>query len=350
MPPSRTKIAMTKQNILNYSMPEIKEIMAKHSSKGYLGEQIFTWIYQKHITDFTQMSNVAKENIHWLNQNYTFAWYKDVTIIESAQQLATKYIFKLVDGQAIETVLLKEKKHDTLCISSQIGCPIKCKFCLTGHMGFIRNLEVSEIVGQVYYFMQAKHNISNIVFMGMGEPLMNLKHVIKALTILRDEKGLNFSKRKITLSTIGYLPGLKQLINDNIQVNLAFSVGHANPLHRIRLIPAEKQHPIIQIIRLLNEYQKLHNRKITLEYTVIKNENDDYKAIQELINLAKYLKAKINLISLNEHPDLPFQAVDSKTMKNIKEEILKNGVQVSMRYKKGQDILAGCGQLNTTIS
>jgi 23S rRNA (adenine2503-C2)-methyltransferase len=212
-------------------------------------------------------------------------------------------------------------------------------------VGFKRQLTPAEIVMQVVYSFAVGYPIKNLVFMGMGEPLLNYDAVFKAIDILTAECGYNLSKRSITVSTSGYAPGIQRLIKDERYINLAFSVGSADPITRLQIMPIEKRHPIIDFIQLLKEYQSLHNRKLTLEYTLLEGVNDSEYHIRTLMNLSQYLNAKINLINLNPHPLIPYKPLSEKTLLKIRDFIQSEQIPVTVRYKKGQDITAACGQL-----
>jgi 23S rRNA (adenine2503-C2)-methyltransferase len=334
-----------KENILNYTLEELRAALLKIGLKPYLAKQIYDWIYKKFVIDFNEMSNISKTNREMLISKFNINALEMIETNISRDKAAIKYKFKLIDNSEIETVVLNEKKYYSLCISSQVGCPLGCKFCVTGMKGFKRNLTVSEIIGQVIYACEQGYQISRIVFMGMGEPMLNYDAVLKAIDILNREEGLHISKRKMTVSTIGIIDSLKRLIEDDKVLNLALSIGSVNPIKRKFLMPVEKDNPLLQIITTLNEYQKNHNRKLTLEYTLIKDQNDSFNDIQELANIAKYLKAKINLINLNPHPDIPFKPIPSKRLSEIKEALLKMGVITTIRFSKGADIAGACGQL-----
>jgi 23S rRNA (adenine2503-C2)-methyltransferase len=266
-------------------------------------------------------------------------------MLESKDDLAKKFVLHCGDGQAVEMVVLSQDGYYTLCVSSQSGCPVDCKFCLTGIVGFKRNLSAEEIIGQVLLANSEGYPISNLVFMGMGEPLLNYDALFTAIDFMCHEDNLNFGKRKITVSTSGYLASIKRLINDERYINLAFSVGHPNPDQRRHIMPIEERNPLYEVTKLIKEYQKLHNRKLTLEYTLLKGRNDDQFTIKELSNMSKYLDAKINVINLNPHPKIPFEPVTSEKVRLIKGWLKKEGVPVTVRYRKGQDISAACGQL-----
>ena len=207
------------------------------------------------------------------------------------------------------------------------------------------NLTVSEIVAQLAIILSKGHNITHVVFMGMGEPLLNLKSVLPALDWLQSDQGFNLSKRHITVSTSGYLAGIQQLIKEGIHLNLAFSVGSANPAIRETIMPIEKRNPIMDVSQALSQYSKQHNRKLTLEYTLLKGVNDSTNCANQLANLAQFLNAKVNLINLNPHPKIPFEPVSQSALMAFKDVLLKQNIRTTVRYSKGQDVVAACGQL-----
>ncbi len=336
---------MDKPHLLGLTQEECQHLISELGLPTFTAKQILDWVYQKKVSDFESMSNLSKANREKLQATIDSSFYKSLQLFPSKDGLAIKYVFELTEGQKVESVVLKEKTYTTLCVSSQAGCPVDCKFCLTGVVGFKRNLHTHEIVGQIFQAMQDGHQISHLVFMGMGEPLLNYDNVMKAIDILQAPYGFNISKRKITVSTSGYIAGIKRLIETDRKLNLAFSVGNANPAKRPAIMPIENRNPITEVAKLLNTYQTKHNRKLTLEYTLLEGKNDEPEDIRDLIALAKYLRAKINLINLNPHPKIPFKPVPTKVLHKIKSWIEDARVPVTVRYKKGQDISAACGQL-----
>ncbi len=334
-----------KPHILGLFDSQLNTLVTSLGLKSFITKQILEWVYTKKVLSFSEMSNISKANQILLDAHIGTTFYKNVTVLPSKDKLAIKYIFELDDCAMIEAVVLKERTYTTLCVSSQAGCPVDCKFCLTGVVGFKRNLHAHEIVGQIFKTMQDGHDISHLVFMGMGEPLLNYDNVFKAIDILQAPYGFNISKRKITVSTSGYLQGIKRLIADKRFINLAFSVGNANPEKRAVLMPIEKRNPMLEVSKALSMYQNMHNRKLTLEYTLLEGKNDSSEDIRDLCALAKFLKAKINLINLNPHPKIPFKPVSTKHLHLVKHWIEISKIPVTVRFRKGQDVSAACGQL-----
>lgn len=321
-----------------------KEVVALGEPR-FVAKQLWQWIYHRRVVDFDQMHTLKKSLREALKSRFVVLPAEVVERHAAADKTAIKYVLRLHDRQLIEMVVLFDKGHVTLCISSQSGCPVDCKFCLTGVVGFKRQLAAHEITAQLLVALSEGHAIQNIVFMGMGEPLMNYDNVMAAIDQINSPDYFGIGKRHVTLSTSGYLAGIKRLIEDKRFVNLAFSVGHANPDKRVKIMPIEARNPIFEVSRLLSQYLKLHNRKLTLEYTLLDTVNTDTVAIGELIMLAKYLEAKINVINLNPHAKIPFKPVSETVIKHIRAQIRDAGVPVTVRFRRGQDIAAACGQL-----
>ena len=325
-------------------MDRFREIILESGFKPFLADQIVDWVYKKKVQSFDDMRNISKVNRESLSQLFSIPSFSLQDQI-SSDEGAVKLIGVLHDSNHLECVVLKEKTYNTLCVSSQCGCPAGCTFCLTGYVGFKRQLTQSEIVGQVYLAESLGYSISNLVFMGMGEPMLNFDTLFSAIDWLNHPKGFGIGKRHITISTVGYLAGIRRLIKEERFVNLAFSVGHPNPRKRIKIMPFQERNPFMDVVEAIKTYQGMHNRQLTLEYTTIAGFNEDDDAIRELITLGKYLEAKINLINMNPHPKLPQQPISVSRLLAIKDQIANASLPVTVRYRKGQDIAAACGQL-----
>ena len=312
---------------------------------GFTLKQIAEWVTQHHVLDIQKMTNISQQNRDRLVEILTISPFLSTQRLPASDGSATKYIFEIEPHVFIEAVAIQEKGYETLCISSQAGCPVDCKFCLTGVSGLKKNLTVTEIVAQLAEIKQRGHNITHIVFMGMGEPLLNLKSVLPALDWLQEDWGFNLSKRYITVSTSGYLAGIEQLIKQDIQLNLAFTVGSAIPSIRETIMPIEKRNPIMEVTQKLSQYSNMHNRKLTLEYTLLDGVNDTDECAQQLASLASFLNAKVNLINLNPHPKIPFSPVSHSKLMAFKQHLIDKKIRTTVRYSKGQDVVAACGQL-----
>ena len=332
-------------SIIGLSLEQLKNKIKDAGMQPFVAGQLWDWIYKKNKLTFEEMVNISKQNQLKLKEVIEISPFKAVELLPSGEGRAIKLIITLKDNKKIESVILKERDYYTLCVSSQCGCPVDCKFCLTGIVGFTRNLEVDEIIGQVLVANSLGYHIGNLVFMGMGEPMLNFDNVFEAIDFMTSLDTMGMSKRRVTVSTSGFIKNIQRLIDEKRYINLAFSVGHANPEKRVRLMPIEKKNPIMEVATKLHEYQSLHNRKLTLEYTLIDGMNEDDQAIRELARLAKYLDAKVNLINLNPHHKIPFKPVSTKVLHRARVFLERENVPVTIRFRKGDDISAACGQL-----
>lgn len=342
-----------KINLLNLSLIGLRDFFAELGEKPFRGTQVLKWIHQYGVDDFDAMTNVSKPLREKLKQ---IAIIKSPEVI--TQQLSddgtVKWALKLESGQAIETVFIPEKNRGTLCISSQIGCVVNCSFCSTGAQGFNRNLELSEIIGQVWhamrYFGSAKitgtRTISNVVFMGMGEPLLNFDPVVGAMNLLMDDNAYGLSKRRVTLSTSGIVPALDKLL-DFTDVALALSLHAPNDQLRNQLVPVNSKYPLDMLLKSVKRYidKSAAARKVTIEYVMIDGVNDSTVHARELVNILKGIPNKINLIPFNPFPGSQYNTSTQKSLKAFEQIILSSGMIVTTRKTRGDDIDAACGQL-----
>jgi len=268
-------------------------------------------------------------------------------VFESDDKQTIKILLELKDGLKIESVLMRYKDRNTVCVSSQIGCPLNCSFCATGKLGFKRNLTSDEIVEQILffnrYFKVQKQRVSNVVFMGMGEPFLNYENVMRAIRILNDKDGLNIGVRKISISTAGIVEGIEKLAQENIDINLAISLHAPNDELRKKLMPVAQKYSIAEVLKAVDDYIKLTNRKVMFEYIMIKDVNDSEIQAEELARLMNHKLYMVNLISYN--PTGIFKASSAERIKSFKEILEKHGIEVTQRYKFGKGIKAACGQL-----
>ena len=345
-----------RENIYNSSFVELKSFFINIDEKAFRAEQLWNWLYVKGISELSGLNNISKNVINKINEQYYLSQFKVSNSLLSKDG-TRKWLFKLEDGNEIETVYIPDKNRGTICVSSQVGCSLSCSFCHTGTMKFSRNLSTSEILGQVMYvknFLKDwknksdKKKITNIVFMGMGEPLLNYDNVIKSINVLTDQKGLAFSKRKVTLSTSGVVPRIIDFKEDS-DVNLAVSFHAAFDEIRDILVPINKKWPIENLLKALKEYSKKRKHKrITFEYIMLEGINDSIKDAKELVKLIKPFKAKINLIPFNPWPGSNYKASSPDQIKVFKKLILEEGKLVAtVRLPRGDDVLAACGQLKS---
>jgi 23S rRNA (adenine2503-C2)-methyltransferase len=344
-------------NFLNFSQEELKPFV----KQGFRIKQIYNWVYHKYIDDFQKIGNLPKSLRDEFSNKFTIG---DMEIIqkEESSDGTIKYLFKLYDNRTIETVLLKmqDEEHDengnlikneknTICISTQVGCKVGCAFCLTAKGGFIRNLSVSEIVEQVWAIKKDR-NIpnklkTNIVFMGMGEPLDNLENLTKAIKIIADELGLGISPRRQTVSTSGISSKIDKLGVMNLGVNLAISLHAVDDEVRSKLIPINKAYNIKSIIDAVKKFPYDKRKRVMFEYLVIKGLNDSINDAKKLIKLLEGIKAKVNLIYFNPYPNSQFERPSIQTMENFANYLNQKGLLATIRASRGIDISAACGQL-----
>jgi len=337
---------MSKIEIKNLSIELLKEKLIEFGEPLFRAGQIFNWVFQKNALSFFEMTNVSKESREKLDKNFTIgkldggeSLSKDGTI---------KFLLALEDGLKIESVLIPTEERLTLCISSQVGCPLGCLFCLTGKIGFKRNLKVWEIVEQVLHakrFLKYEKRISNIVLMGMGEPLLNYENVVQAVKILRSKDGLALSRKKITISTAGITPMIKNLSKD-CEVKFALSLNAPNNEIRNFLMPINKKYPIEGLISALKDIPMKPREKNTVEYVMIAGTNDREADAVALAKLLKSLQVKVNLIPFNEDPALKFKKPQMKTIRMFRDILKENGITATIRESKGLDIKGACGQLS----
>ncbi|MBC2856756.1 MAG: 23S rRNA (adenine(2503)-C(2))-methyltransferase RlmN [Cetobacterium sp.] len=339
-----------KTNLLNLNEKELQEYIVSLGMKKFYGKQIFTWLHQKIVRDLNEMTNISLKDRETLIENAYIPFLNLLKHQVSKRDKTEKFLFKLDDGNTIETVILKHKERITICMSSQVGCAVKCDFCATGMGGFVRNLTVSEIVNQFYTIERRLLNqgqqINNIVFMGMGEPLLNLDNVLKAIDILSSENGVNVSKRRITISTSGIVPGIERLLEEKIPVELAISLHTAINEKRDQIMPINKKYPLDDLFTILQEYQKQTKRRISFEYILINDFNTSENDAAALADFMHSFDHILNLIPCNPVEGKGFERPSQKKTDkfyNYLKDFRK--VNVTIRGEKGTDIDGACGQL-----
>ncbi|QCI24358.1 23S rRNA (adenine(2503)-C(2))-methyltransferase RlmN [Buchnera aphidicola (Muscaphis stroyani)] len=344
-----------KINLLDLNYAEMQDFIVSLGAKKFSAQQIMRWIYKHNCSDFDQMLNLKKTIRNELKkESYIFS--PKFTEEQISNDGTIKWITSLGD-QKIETVYIPDKKRSTICISSQVGCSLKCKFCATGEKGFNRNLKVSEIISQVWeankILKQKKieKSITNIVFMGMGEPLLNLKNVVSALKIILDKNGFNLSKHRVTLSTVGIAPAIDKLI-DMVDIGLAISLHAPTDIIRNSIIPINKKYNISLFLNSVSRYlkkSKANRGGVTIEYVMLSGVNDSNKNAFELSNILKKVPSKINLIPWNPFLNSSFTCSDIERINIFANILRKKGFTTTIRKNRGQDINAACGQLTGNI-
>jgi len=337
------------KDLLDFSREELaQELTQSHGLEKFRSRQLISWIYRRRLREFEPMTDMSKVVRETLANNY-FMSRPERDTLQVSKDGTRKYLFKLEDGSQVESVLIEQPTRHTLCVSSQVGCAIGCKFCRTGLMGLKRHLKTSEIIGQVLAVLEDPEakDFTNIVFMGMGEPFHNIDNVIRAVTILNDPLGLDFSARKITVSTSGLVPAIEKFGASEAGANLAVSLNATTDEVRTKLIPINKKWPLPVLLNALKNYPVKRGKRITMEYVMLRDVNDTEADLRRLPKLLKGIPAKINLIPYNENAGLGFYAPLEKQVYYWQRSLLDMGMNSSIRWSKGMDIDAACGQLST---
>jgi len=336
---------MANHYLLNYTKPQLQEFVQSIGLEKFRGDQIYKGIFTQAIEDINEISTLSKIIRNQISDISVVRQFKLVKTTKSDKDDTTKFLWELVDGKKIESVIIYERKRVTFCISSQVGCALDCKFCATGKMGFLRNLNSGEIIEQVLTMNSiAKHKATNIVFMGMGEPLLNLNNVLKASDILSDSDGLAFSRKKITISTSGVIPGIYKLAEMNSPYSLAISLNSVFEDTRKQIMPISSQYPINDLMDAIQTYVKTTKKRITFEYILIKDLNDSKNDADKLLKLTYRLPCKINIIPCNSD-DPKYQPPSDNTVNWFSDYIYDNNKTSTVRLRKGWEIQAACGQL-----
>ena len=337
----------TKADILEFGRDEIVSWLADRKIASYRADQILKWIYLRQADGFDVMTDLSKDIRSVLSQHFTIGRL-DVEQVETSRDGSAKYLFKLHDGKRIESVLIPERDHYTLCVSSQVGCAQDCRFCLTAAGGFERNLSRGEIVAQVRDIkknLDDEKRLTNIVFMGMGEPLANYKNLVSAIGILTDnDVGLRFASRRVTVSTAGLVPKITALGRDT-RVNLAVSLNATDNKTRNRLMPINRKYPLEKLMEACRQYLPAPGRRITFEYILIKGINDSVDDAERLAKLLRPIRCKVNLIPLNTYEGCDFERPAEAVIQAFYDILFAKNYTVIIRRSKGQDISAACGQL-----
>ena len=338
---------MEKTDIKNLSKDELEKALAKIGEEPYRAAQIFRWLYKAGVKSFDEMTDIGKELREKLKSKFRLT---KLILLDSKHSLVdgtTKYLLKLEDSNTIESVFLPEDKRVTLCLSSQVGCKFGCAFCASAPFGFVRNLKASEILDEALFIKDQNPSsvTTNIVFMGIGEPLDNYDNVMKAIRVLNDEDAFKIGARKITISTCGVIPGIERLSDEKLQVELSVSLHSADDDARSKLVPVNKRYRLKDMIAACKNYVKKTKRIITFEYVLIKDVNVSDKDAADLARLLKGMTCKVNTISYNQIRAKGYEAPSNEDVKIFINVLKKRGINVMRRKSKGEDIDAGCGQL-----
>ncbi|MCC8144628.1 MAG: 23S rRNA (adenine(2503)-C(2))-methyltransferase RlmN [Tannerellaceae bacterium] len=333
-----------KISLLGMTLEELQKVADQTGLPGFAARQMADWIYKKKVTSIADMTNIAAAKRALLEEKYTIGTCLPVEK-QVSQDGTIKYLFSAGGNSFIETVYIPTPERATLCVSSQIGCKMSCLFCMTGRQGFTANLTATEIMNQIQSIPESD-KLTNIVFMGMGEPLDNTKEVFKALDILTSSYGYGWSPKRITVSTIGVMKGLRRFLDES-DCHLAVSIHSPYPEERFSIMPVEKAYPIYDVIKLIREYDFTHQRRVSFEYIVFKDLNDSPQHARALAGLLQGLSCRVNLIRFHAIPDSPFESSDITRMENFKSVLNSKGIICTIRSSRGEDIFAACGMLST---
>ncbi|MCF8056130.1 MAG: 23S rRNA (adenine(2503)-C(2))-methyltransferase RlmN [Desulfocapsa sp.] len=344
----------TKTDLRNLTQDEIIHYVESLGQPAFRGRQIMGWLYRPGITDFSQMTDLAKDFRATLAEHARIYRFID-PLIERSSDGCVKFGFTLEDGKLIESVLIPEPDRNTLCVSSQVGCAMNCTFCLTATMGFERNLTPSEIVNQVCAVSEfLRHEppknligpdrVTNLVFMGMGEPLNNLQNLIKAISILTEQRGLDMTNRRITVSTCGIASKMGTL-GEQTDVNLAISLHAVDDTTRNRLMPVNNRYSLEELLQACRDFPMAKRKRIMFEYILLKGINDSDEDAHKLTNLLRGIPCKVNLLTYNESPGIPYQSPSRNRIYAFQKIVRDGGYSVFIRSSRGEDISAACGQL-----
>lgn len=336
------------ENIYNHTLQDFEDYFQKINQKKFKAIQLFDWLYKKRVTCFEEMTNIKKDVIEKLKQDFTFSTLKEIT--KQTDVDVVKYLFELSDGNKIEAVLMKHDYGNSLCVSSQVGCNMGCKFCESGRLKKVRNLNPYEMVLQLLQIEKdLQIRISHLVLMGIGEPFDNYENIVKFIDIINDDHGLALGSRHITVSTCGIVPKIKEFMNLGKQVNLAISLHAPNDTLRSQLMPINRAYPLDILMQTLKEYIQKTNRRVTFEYILLKDINDTQEHALQLASLVKGMNCYINLIPYNTTSHSEFQKSSPKTILNFYDTLKKNHINVTIRKEFGGTVDAACGQLRARI-
>lgn len=323
---------------------ELQSLVKRLGMPGFAAKQIASWLYDKKVTSIDEMTNLSLKYRELLKQNYEIGAEAPVEEMRSVDG-TVKYLYPVGENHFVESVYIPDDERATLCISSQVGCKMNCKFCMTGKQGFTANLTANQILNQIYSIPE-RDKLTNIVFMGMGEPFDNLDEVLKVLEILTSEYGYGWSPKRITVSSVGLKKGLERFLNES-DCHLAISMHTPIPSQRRDLMPAEKAFSITEIIDILHNYDFSKQRRLSFEYIVFKGVNDSLIYAKEIVKLLRGIECRVNLIRFHAIPNVDLEGVDMETMVAFRDYLTQHGVFATIRASRGEDIFAACGMLST---
>ena len=337
---------MEKKDIASYSFEELKTEMESIGEKAFRAKQIYEWLHKKLVDDFSEMSNLSKALREKLDAQYEIRKVEMVTRQISKMDGTNKFLFCLHDGNMVESVLMKYKHGNSVCISSQVGCRMGCRFCASTLDGLERNLTPSEMLRQIYQIQKISgERVANVVVMGSGEPLDNYENFVRFVHLLSDEHGLHISQRNITISTCGIVPNMKRLAEEQLQITLALSLHGSTQEKRKVLMPIANKYELSDVLEACDYYFEKTGRRITFEYSLVHGVNDRDEDAEELIGILKHRNCHLNLIPVNPIKERNFEKPSRKSAENFKNKLEKSGINVTIRREMGSDIDGACGQL-----
>lgn len=338
-----------KEKLLGKDLEEMREAAIACGLKAFVGNQLCDWLYVKRIRSFDEMTNIAKASREKLAANYELGIREPAGKAVSSDG-TTKYLFPVscargggIEDSYVEAVMIPDDDRRTLCVSSQAGCKMGCRFCMTGRQGFHGNLSAADILNQ-FLSIDEPCTLTNTVFMGMGEPLDNYDQVSRAIRVLTAPWGFGWSPKRVTLSTIGVLPKLKEYL-DSQKCHLAVSLHDPFGEERFSIMPVQKAYPIRDVVQLIKQYDFTGQRRVSFEYTMFASFNDSLRHAQELLRLLGKLECRVNLIRFHKIPDFPYECASDKAMERFRDYLNNNGITCTIRSSRGEDILAACGML-----
>lgn len=334
-----------KKPLMGMSLYELKEVAKSLGMPAFTGGQMAKWLYTQHVKSIDEMTNISKTNRERLAAEYTIGCMDPIDS-QISKDGTIKYLFPTATGKHVETVYIPDHDRATLCVSSQVGCKMNCLFCQTGKQGFEESLTATDILNQIYSLPEVD-KLTNIVFMGQGEPMDNLDNVLRATDILTADYGWAWSPKRITVSSVGVKNKLKRFLEES-ECHVAISMHDPIPAERAELMPAERGMGIEQVVELLRNYDFSHQRRLSFEYTVFKGLNDSMQHAKAIIRLVKGLDCRFNLIRFHQIPDIPLQGVSDEKMEQFRDYLTQHGVFTTIRASRGQDIYAACGLLSTS--
>lgn len=335
---------MVKKSLFGLTLDELQAVVLSLGMPKFSAKQIANWLYVKKVTSIDEMTNLSLKHRELLNESYQVGRTAHADRVVSVDG-TIKYLFRAGENHFIESVYIPDEDRATLCVSSQVGCKMNCKFCMTGKQGFSSNLTAGMILNQIYSIPESD-KLTNVVYMGMGEPMDNIDEVLKSLSILTADYGLGWSPKRITVSTVGLKKGLERFLKES-ECHLAISLHSPVPAQRRELMPAERAWSIEEVVSLLHDYDFSKQRRLSFEYIVFKGVNDSELYAKNIIKLLRGLECRINLICFHAIPNVDLEGVDMEHMIKLRDYLTNHGIFTTIRASRGEDIFAACGMLST---